>query len=60
MTDFIYAVKGEKFGFFGVALVFIIYFMFLYRIIRIDKMSKDTYGVLIVTGITSMFAFQIF
>ncbi|SHJ89741.1 rod shape determining protein RodA [Geosporobacter subterraneus DSM 17957] len=59
-TDFIYAVLGEEFGFVGGAFVLIMYFMFLYRMIRIAKMAKDTYGALIVTGITSMFAFQIF
>ena len=59
-TDFIYAVLGEEFGFIGGVLILILYFLFLYRMIKIAKMAKDTYGALIVTGITSMFAFQIF
>ncbi|WP_202976427.1 rod shape-determining protein RodA [Anaerophilus nitritogenes] len=59
-SDFIFAVLGEEFGFIGGFIILIIYFLFLYKMIKIAKNAKDLYGCLIVVGITSMFAFQIF
>ncbi|MBF8984311.1 rod shape-determining protein RodA [Lutibacter sp. B2] len=59
-SDFIFAVIGEEFGLLGGIVVLILYFIFLYRMIKIAKDAKDRYGSLIVIGITSMFAFQIF
>ncbi|MDF2547047.1 rod shape-determining protein RodA [Anaerosolibacter sp.] len=59
-TDFIFAVLGEEFGFVGGTVVIILYFIFLYRMMKIAMASKDIYGSLVVVGITSMFAFQIF
>ena len=49
----------EKLGFIG-GFAMVLYFLFLYRMIKISKIAKDTYGSLIVVGIISMFAFQIF
>lgn len=59
-SDFIFAVLGEEFGFIGGLAVLLLYFLFLYRMMKIAKSSKDIYGSLIVVGIASMFAFQIF
>lgn len=59
-TDFIYAVIGEETGFIGGMLVIALYFLMLFRMIMISKKSKDVYGMLVATGITFMFAFQIF
>ena len=59
-TDFIYAVLGEEFGFIGGIVIIILYSIFLYRMMKIASASKDLYGSLVVVGITSMFAFQIF
>ncbi|MFZ5965926.1 MAG: rod shape-determining protein RodA [Bacillota bacterium] len=59
-SDFIFAVLGEEFGFIGGIVILVLYFTFLYRMIKIAKASKDLYGSLVVIGITSMFAFQIF
>ncbi|TCO79979.1 rod shape-determining protein RodA [Marinisporobacter balticus] len=59
-SDFIFAVLVEEFGFVGGLIVLVLYFIFLYRMIKIAKNAKDVYGSLIVIGITSMFAFQIF
>ncbi|MFZ5631792.1 MAG: rod shape-determining protein RodA [Bacillota bacterium] len=58
-TDFIFSVVGEEFGFIGVTVLLGLYFVFLYRGIRIAAMAKDTYGVLLAGGIVSMFAFHI-
>lgn len=59
-SDFIFAVIGEEFGFIGGIVVLALYFIFLYKMIKIAKNAKDKYGSLVVVGITSMFAFQIF
>lgn len=58
-SDFIFAVLGEELGFIGGAVVIFLYFIFLARLIRISKRSKDMYGSLVVIGIACMFAFQI-
>lgn len=58
-TDFIYAVLGEELGLIGCSIVLILYFALLYKMVNIAKESKDVYGLLIVTGVTFMFAFQI-
>ncbi|QXM05762.1 rod shape-determining protein RodA [Crassaminicella indica] len=59
-SDFIFAVLAEELGFIGALVILALYFIFLYRMIKIAKNAKDVYGSLIVVGITSMFAFQIF
>ncbi|WIF94426.1 rod shape-determining protein RodA [Caminicella sporogenes] len=59
-TDFIFAVLGEELGFIGGLFLMLLYFAFLYKMVNISKNAKDVYGSLIVTGITFMFAFQIF
>jgi len=59
-SDFIFAVLSEELGFIGGATVILLYLIFLYRLIKTAKKAKDTYGRLVVIGILSMFAFQIF
>lgn len=59
-SDFIFAVLCEELGFIGGTVVILLYLLFLYRLIMIAKKAKDTYGRLIIIGILSMFAFQIF
>lgn len=58
-TDFIFAVLGEELGLIGCSAILSLYFLFLYKMIKIAKNAKDVYGLLVVTGITFMFAFQI-
>lgn len=58
-TDFIYAVLGEELGLVGCSIIILLYFLFLYKMVKISKNAKDIYGQLIATGITFMFAFQI-
>ncbi|SKC64550.1 rod shape-determining protein RodA [Maledivibacter halophilus] len=58
-TDFIYAVLGEELGLIGCTIILLLYFLFLYKMVKISKDAKDIYGQLVVTGITFMFAFQI-
>ncbi len=59
-TDFIFSVIGEEFGFIGAIVLLFLFFMFVYRSLLIAGKAKDMYGTLLVTGVISMFVFQIF
>ncbi|RKD29065.1 rod shape-determining protein RodA [Thermohalobacter berrensis] len=58
-TDFIFAVIGEELGFVGGLALILLFFLLLYKFIKIAKNAKDLYGSLIVIGVTSMMAFHI-
>ncbi|HHU93108.1 MAG TPA: rod shape-determining protein RodA [Halanaerobiaceae bacterium] len=58
-TDFIFSVIGEEFGFIGVLIVIILYFILLWQIINVAREAKDNYGRLLATGIAAMFFFHI-
>ncbi len=58
-TDFIFSVVGEEFGFIGTSVLLFIFCMLLLRMITISMKARDDFGVLIVTGVISMLAFQI-
>lgn len=59
-TDMIFTAIAEQFGFIGVSVVLIIYFLLIYRLIHIAMSSNDKYGSYIVTGLVGMFTYQIF
>jgi rod shape determining protein RodA len=59
-SDFIFAVMVEELGFVGGTVLIFLYLVFLLRLWRISGKAKDLYGSLIVIGIVTMFAFQIF
>ncbi|MGB9893165.1 MAG: rod shape-determining protein RodA [Candidatus Saccharicenans sp.] len=46
-TDFILAVMGEEIGFLGLLIIFIIYFLFIYRLFSTILVSPDRAGVYI-------------
>ncbi|MCL5058692.1 MAG: rod shape-determining protein RodA [Actinobacteria bacterium] len=58
-TDFIFSVVGEEYGFIGCILVLIMYFILLFRGVRIITLARDVYGTLLAAGIVSLFAFHI-
>lgn len=58
-TDFIFAVVGEELGLIGGVVLILLYFLMLYRLIKIAKNSKDTFGSLMVIGFTAMFLIHI-
>ncbi|MDS1029406.1 rod shape-determining protein RodA [Bacillota bacterium LX-D] len=58
-TDFIFSVIGEELGLIGGLLLLALYFLILYRALRIAMQAKDMYGLLLVMGVVSMFTFHI-
>lgn len=58
-TDTIFAILGEELGFIGVVVVMALFAILLYRGFRLAFRSPDQFGVLLASGITLWFAFQI-
>jgi len=59
-SDSIYVIVGERFGFIGSAVLLMLYFLMIYRMVMIAIDSKRRAGSYLVAGIVSMFVFQIF
>jgi cell division protein FtsW len=57
-NDFIFAVIGEEFGFFGAALVVGLFLIFGYAGARTALNAPDTFGALLAVGITGWLAVQ--
>lgn len=58
-TDFIFSVVGEELGFVGVTTLLLLFFIVLYRGIRIASQARDLNGALLATGVVSMLTFHI-
>ncbi|WP_295289475.1 rod shape-determining protein RodA [Veillonella sp.] len=58
-TDFIFSVIGEEFGFVGCIIVLLLLFMLIYRSIKVAYMCNDNFGMLLATGIATMFTFEV-
>ena len=59
-TDFIFAIIGEEFGFFGCVIILLLIFILIMRVLWIAKDSKDLYGKLIITGYAAVVMYQVF
>jgi len=59
-SDSIFVVVGEEFGFQGSAILLLLYFLLIYRMILIAFQCYDKRGSFMIIGIVSMFVFQIF
>ncbi|TJY41441.1 rod shape-determining protein RodA [Cohnella pontilimi] len=59
-SDSIFVVVGEEFGFQGAAVLLLLYFLFIYRMIIIAYQCIDLRGSYIIIGIASMLVFQVF
>lgn len=59
-TDFIFASIAEEWGFIGVLMVFILYFLFFFRIIKIAFQSSNNFARLFCIGAAIVFLFQVF
>lgn len=59
-SDSIFVVIGEEFGFQGAAILLLLYFVLIYRMILVAFTCKDRRAAYMIIGIVSMFVFQIF
>ena len=58
-TDFIFTALGEETGFLGTLLVLFLFFILIFRLIKIAIDARTDFESLVVIGIASMFIFQI-
>ncbi len=58
-TDFIFSALGEEVGFLGSILVGAIFFLLIFKLIKIAKNARTDFESLLVIGIVSIFLFQI-
>ena len=59
-TDFIFAVLGEQFGFYGCVAVIILFFLFVARALYAVTNINDRFTNLLVVGAASLFVYHIF
>ena len=59
-SDFIFSAIAEEFGFIGTVIVMLLLLFVIIRILRVARMSYDTYGALICYGVATLIAFQSF
>jgi rod shape determining protein RodA len=58
-NDFIFSVVGEETGFIGSAALMVLFYIFIYRCVKIAVSSKDQVGTLMATGFISMMVFHL-
>lgn len=59
-TDFVFTVIAERLGFLGASVLILLFFLLIYRLVRIGMTCKDPFGAYIVAGIVGMYVFQVF
>ncbi len=59
-NDSIFAVIAEEYGFIGSSILILLFFLLIYRMVRIAIEAKDRYGSYLVAGIIGMYVIQIF
>lgn len=59
-TDFIFATFAEQWGFFGSILLLALYYLLIRHAIYIGRKTNDSFAKLLVFGICSMLAIQVF
>jgi rod shape determining protein RodA len=58
-TDFIFTVTAEELGFIGAVALILLLALLMLRLVRVASQARDTFGMLIVTGVTAMLFFQV-
>ena len=59
-NDFVFAIVCEELGFVGAALILILFAMLIIRGYWIAIHARDRFGALLVVGVITLFAFQVF
>ena len=59
-TDFIFASIAEEMGFVGSLLILSLYLFLLFYFLRVAQRVNNSFSLLVVMGVVSMFLFQVF
>jgi rod shape determining protein RodA len=59
-TDFVFASFAEQRGFFGAAILLLLYLLVVWRGLRVITVAGDVYGAMVAGGIVFAFLFQVF
>jgi rod shape determining protein RodA len=59
-TDFIFSSIGETMGFIGCALLLLLYFLLILRMIILAVHTSDKFGQLMIVGVLSMMVYHVF
>lgn len=59
-SDMIFTVIGENFGFIGSSFVILLYFILVYRMMRVTIRANNQFYIYVSTGITMMILFHVF
>jgi rod shape determining protein RodA len=59
-TDFVFAALAEQRGFFGAAILLLLYLLIVWRGLRVVTVARDAFGAIVAGGIVIAFLFQIF
>lgn len=57
-SDFILSIIGEEIGFIGVTILMLVFFVLVYRLIKIALNAKDRFGSMLVSGVAFIIAVQ--
>jgi rod shape determining protein RodA len=58
-TDFIFAAFSEEHGFVGAALILLLYFVLLMRLVQNAQTASDRAGTMLIMGVVSILAFHV-
>ena len=57
-SDFILSIIGEEIGFVGVTLLMLVFFILVYKLLRVALEAKDRFGTMLVSGVAFIIAVQ--
>lgn len=59
VTDFIFAIFSEEWGFVGATIMLALFLVVLIRLLRAAHLARDSFGALLAFGVATMIAFQV-
>jgi rod shape determining protein RodA len=59
VTDFIFAIFSEEWGFVGAIILLTLFLVLLVRLFRAAHLARDSFGALLCFGVATMIAFQV-
>jgi rod shape determining protein RodA len=59
VTDFIFAIFSEEWGFVGAIILLVLFSVILLRLLRAAHIARDSFGALLAFGVATMIAFQV-